>query len=324
MEDPTALLPPLHLLAERIASNGRSSHVLYVAIGCAQGHYPPERRAPQQYPPFLSAWQRQTILLIDPALEDPPQLLQDVEHAAPPEDVCQALQFFQVRTSFYWTNPAHRAYIGGILRIILAAPYPTHLIVQDYTGYDLQSEFTRFLTEDFHPADTRQLLHRVLFDPSYDGPGCFQDLTVPLLRHPGTGDFLQPAYMPLQRLIHARPRPSPAVLRHQIERRSAAIRYYAYRLLRALRGELELSGHVTPAGAVEQLQFFRHIYGYSPIGHPTVLQNLIADTLRDFTITAGESRPTDEAIATLLADPRGNVLNLEFHRLTNRILGVTE
>jgi hypothetical protein len=323
-------LPPLHLLADRIAALSRSrhhhhqAHVIYVAIGCAQGHHPPERRAPQQYPPFLAAWPHQTILLIDPALEDPPQILHDVEAAGTPEEICQGLQFFAVRAPFYWTNPDHRAYIGGILRLILAAPRPTHLIVQDFTGYDIQPEFTRFLTEDFPPADTRRILHRVLFDPAYDGPGCFQDTTIPILRHPATGDFLQPAYMPLQRLIHARPPPSPAILRHQIERRSAAIRYYAYRLWRELRGELPPSDHVTPAVVTERLQFFQHIYGYAPIAHPTILRNLIEDTLRDFAATAGEPRPTDEAITILLTDPRGNALNLEFHRLTCRILGVTE
>jgi hypothetical protein len=262
------------------------------------------------------------VVLVDPALEDPPRGFLDLPPAANPTIAADpdALHFFTVRAPFYWENPEHRRYMAGLIRIVLAAPYPTYLIVQDYTGRDIQEVYTSFLHGEFGSgADCRALLNRVLFDPSYDGPGCFQDLTVPILRHPATGDFLQPAYIPLQRLRHSQP--SSRILNHYTDVRSTAIRYYAYRLLRALRGETEMSPHATPEIVCEKLQFFAPIVGYTPTAHPTVLRNLIADTLRDFGALCNRSY-TDEAVDALLANPPG--LTAEFHDLRQRILGTLE
>jgi hypothetical protein len=322
--------PFLHRIATAVAeAPAPGGTVIYFAIGCAQGHYAPGAHSAQQYPPFLASWHpataRQLVILVDPALEDPPRALLELPPApTPPNPDLDALQFYMVRAPFYWTNPHYRRYMAGLIRIVLAAPRPTYLIVQDYTGHDLQEDYTSLLHNEFR-TDHRLFLHRVLFDPSYDGPGCFQPLTVPLLRHPATGDFLQPAYIPLQRLRHCQPPVPPAILRHHTEIRSAAIRYYAYRLLRTLRGQAEPSPHATSEIVREKLQFFGPIYGYAPTAHPTVLRNLIADTLRDFAALLGDqTRYTDEAIDAILADPRGNALNTEFHTLRQRILGTLE
>lgn len=284
--------------------------VIYVAIGCAQGHYAPGAHSRQQYPPFLDNWvpanADRHVFLIDPALEDPPRCLADLDSSG--ADM-RRITVYPIREAFYWDNPDHRDFIKSMIEIVLASPLPTYLIVQDYSGAALMETYTSFLDSDFR-AEAPALLEKVLFDPSYDGPGCFQDLTGPVLRDPVTGGFLQPAYIPLARLMAARPTPPATVLRKQQETRSALIRYYAARLFR---GDLS---HERSVDALERLQLFAPIVGYIPTADPAVLRRLIADTLRDFGAVASPPRTyTDADVSALLADTRGNLLNLEFHAL---------
>jgi hypothetical protein len=309
----------LHCLASQVASTTAPVTVIYVAIGCAQGHYAEGKHSAQQYPPFLSGWNppgaEKHVILIDPALEDPPRSLVDLATGAieEPADI-RNITFYPIREPFYWEEPTHRAFLTGLVRIVLATPpeiQPTYLIVQDYSGASLQDKYMELLEDDFRYAATT-LLERVLFDPAYDGPGCFQDLTTPVLRHPVTGVFLQPAYIPLAQLMSAHPTPPPTILRKQQETRSALIRYYAARLLRT-----ELSA-AAAEDALERLRPFAPIVGYMPTADPSILRRLISETLRDFGAVASPPRTyTDAQIAALLSDTRGSALNLEFHALTH-------
>lgn len=300
----------LHRIASVTAAATTPASVIYVAIGCAQGHYAPGEHSAQQYPPFLATWSPpdagQHVILIDPALEDPPRCLADTAAS-------RNITFYPIRTAFHWDSAEHRAFLTGLIRIATAAPTrkPTHLIVQDYTGHDIGEEYSQLLTT-IASADPRQMLARVLFDPSYDGPGCFPSLTTPVLRNPVSraGDFLQPAYTTLQQLVRSIPPPDRRTLAAQREFRSARIRYYAGRLLR---NEFSERPDLA-ADALQRLQAFRPIVGYTPTADPTILRRLITDTLRDMGAIASPPRHyTDEAITSLLEDTRGSALNLEFH-----------
>lgn len=293
--------------------NSNTSTVIYVAIGCAQGHYAPGRHSAQQYPPFLANWEpadaERHVLLIDPALEDPPRSLVDI--AADPTVDTRRITFYPIQAAFYWDNPDHRAFLTALIR--LAVTNGTYLILQDYTGHELMSEYRALLETTFR-NDASVFLSRVLFDPSYDGPGCFQDLSTPVLRDPATGAFLQPDFVSLRQLAASHPPPAPATLRAQQERRSALIRYYAGRLLR---GEFA-DRPAAIEDALQRLQFFAPIVDYTPTADPATLRRLIADTLRDFGAIARVPRYyTDAQIDALLGDDRGTALNLEFHALTH-------
>lgn len=283
--------------------------ILYIAIGCAQGHYPVGEHSAQQYPPFLSAWSPATariLLLVDPALEDPPRVYDDI----PTRERLQTTVYCH-RTSWDWSHYSPSCeFLQRIIHTVLTRPDPTYLIVQDYTGHDINQEYrgflrtTRFTEEHF--------LSKILFDPSYDGPGCFPDLRTPVLRDPITGDFVQPSYTTLRRLVSARPPPTQAILDHQVETRSARIRYYAARLLR---GELRTD---QIAQALEHIQFFVPIVGFTPTPDPGRLRLLITETLRDFGSVARPPREyTEEEIASLLTD--GNALSRELFTLNSLI-----
>lgn len=305
----------LHRIASAVAAPTTASSVIYLAIGCAQGHYPPGEHSKQQYPPFLEDWRPHSaerhVILVDPALESPPRSVTDLTPSH------QSIHFYPVREPFNWITPdsPSRAFLDGLIRITLAAPprKPVYLIVADYAGHDLSTEYADLLRSPTHRTNPQALLDRVLFDPAYDGPGCFPDLTTPVLRNPTTGYFLQPDYSTLRDLAAATPTPPSRVIAHQQDLRSARIRYYAARLLR---GELNPA---SPMGkdALQRLQFFAPFIGYTPTADPTTLRRLIAETLRDFGAVATSSRTyTDADIDALLADSRGNALNLEFHALT--------
>ena len=300
----------LPAIARACSASPNPSLVVYVAIGAAQGFYPEGAHSAQQYPPFLTNWQPVTaerhVLLIDPGLEDPPRSQRDLVLTTD-DTTLRRITFYPARTYFHWTDPDHRAFLEELIRTVLASP-SAYLILQDYTGHSVTSEYGALLDTTFR-KDATAFLNRILFDPSYDGPGCFQDLTIPVLRDPGTGAFLQPAYNPLIRLATVSP---PAVLRKQQEIRSALIRYYAGRLFR---GDLS---HERSIDALEKLQLFAPIVGYIPTADPTVLRHLIADTLNDFGAVASPPRTyTDADVSALLADTRGTLLNMEFHALTH-------
>lgn len=289
--------------------NTNSPVLLYVAIGCAQGHYAPGLHSAQQFPPFLVNWDpvdaERHVLLIDPALEDPPRALADLA-----VDM-RRITFYPIRESFYWDNPNHRGFLTSLIQQVLAAP-ATYLILQDYTGHGIAAEYRTLLDTTFR-NDAPNFLSRVLFDPSYDGPGCFQDLNIPVLRDPATGAFLQPDFVSLRQLTSSHPPPAPSTVGHQQEQRSALIRYYAGRLLRG-----DFADRPTVAeDALQRLQFFAPIVDYTPTAEPANLRRLIADTLRDFGAIAKTPRDyTDAQIDAILADVRGSALNLEFHVLT--------
>jgi hypothetical protein len=308
----------LHRIASSVSAPATTASVIYLAIGCAQGHYPPGEHSAQQYPPFLATWNPPTaerhVILVDPALEDPPRCVADIATA---QYHTENIHIYPIRAPFDWETPdsRSRAFLAGLIRIALAAPLskPTYLIVQDYSGADLPNEYTLLLQSPPHRTHPAALLDRVLFDPSYDGPGCFPDLTTPILRDPATGHFLQPAYVPLRTLANASPPPTRKIIEAQQEVRSSRIRYYAARFLR---GELSPTSEYG-ADALQRLQAFAPIVGYMPTTDPTILRHLIAETLRDFGAVATPPRTyTDAQINAILADPRGNALNLEFHALT--------
>lgn len=281
--------------------------VFYIAIGCAQGHYPVGEHSAQQYPPFLSNWTpkeatARILLLVEPALETTPRAYDDI----PPRERLLTTIYAQ-RSHWDWSHhSADCQFLQRIIHTILTRPHPTYLIVQDYTGHDIQQEYTGFLrTTRF---TTEHFLSRILFDPAYDGPGCFPDLTTPVLRDPATGDFIQPTYTTLRQLVATHPQPTQRILDQQVEIRSARIRYYAARLYR---GEL-LADQI--AEALERLQFFAPMMGSTITPDPTRLRSLIAHTLRDFGAVATPPREySDAAIDDLLAD--GNALNREFFAL---------
>lgn len=262
-------------------TNTNSHKVLYIAIGCAQGFYPEGKHSAQQYPPFLQEWNQppnaeQFILLIDPLLEDPPRSVVDAVLTLDSEWLGR-IHFFQKQTHFHWYDESCRVFIRKLFDFILdnSNTGSVYLIVQDYSGYELKQEFLTFLG-GFSPESAAILRKRVLFDPSYDGPSCFPDLSIPLLRDDETGDFLDPQITSLQQLRISHSHQS--ILKKQSEFRSALIRYYAGRLYRE-----ELTTPSSSIYAFERLKFFEPIVGYTITSD--TLRQLIIDTLIDFGYT---------------------------------------
>jgi len=189
-------------------------HLIYIAIGCSQRFHEPgsAMASPQGYPPFLkSMGTRQLCILIDPLLEDPPRPCEGFQSEAEQEIIVVGeTHFIPLRRDFEWTcrlscpqrgrlleqpvgpGDARRstedtAFIHTLCAYTLEKPR-TRMIVQDYSGEDIQRYFPiqKFGTE---------LIRKVLFDFTYQNGGCFVDLSkVDILLCEDSFSFMQPLY----------------------------------------------------------------------------------------------------------------------------------
>ena len=192
--------------------------LIYLAVGCAQGHHTRANASPQQYPPFVEAWPgRKICILIDPELEQPPycfdkltqsnQQLSEIAGSAV-VDFNQSLRFYCLRMRFetldapsvnsqYRSDPKTYEHDMTFLYSLCDLAYTSHtkFIYQDYTG-----RITDYLYPLSRYEDPEQLKANVLFDVTYNEGGCFVDFTtVKILRKPN-GDFLHPEHEVLANL----------------------------------------------------------------------------------------------------------------------------
>ena len=283
----------------------RRPALIYVAIGCAQGHNSPEYRSPQQFPPFIrEGWPTGEVIaiLIDPALEPDAELQGLADAAGDPE-----VAFLTVRREFYWTVPTDAAFIRSLCRLALYELHDTQMIVQDYTGDDISRHLFPFLQE----FESR-LQYRVLFDATYGRQGgCYIDFdAIQLLRDPYTGEFIQPQYLRLTDGIgHGAP---VEHLRQTVTARIQTLRQYAHRVLRCLRNPVEERPvWCSDTVVIKNLEPVAFVYDI-PLRTVTAarLTALLTRFAEDLRTIADADIPIAELIAAPTSDPLTNALYL--------------
>lgn len=292
----------------------RNPVLIYVAIGCAQGHNSLQNRTAQQFPPFIRApdgWPKGEVIavLIDPALEPDTELQGLIDADGDPE-----VAFLTARQEFHWDSPTDTTFIRNLCAMLLRTHHSTQMIVQDYTGQEIAGFLHPFL-EEFEP----RLQYRALFDTTYGTMGgCYLDFsTVSILRDPATGEFIQPQYLTLAAGI-AHGAPSDHLYRTATGR-IHALRQYGHRTLRCLRNSSEERPvWLSDAEVLKNLSPIAYVYGIPmPAVTPDRLTALLTHFMTDLTTIADAAVPIQE----LIAEPSSDSLCCAMYLLRDAALG---
>ena len=261
--------------------------LIYVGIGCAQGHYAPDNEDhwAQEYPPVLAMETRgyRIAILSDPALERPVRALRDVgldgSHDLVEDSRC-GISFICVRNLFHWPrtydSPLSAPHMAFMHQLCEMAVYSesTQLIVQDYTGFDIRPYYP---LEQFNH---NKLKDRVLSDMTYTGGGCSVDFTKVNVLRRANGDFIQPHYTPLLTLLSLGV-PAPIIGIEATSRREV-LELFVHRYYHVLCGTKEPRHWCTEDHVMSAATYLFYIYGLIPSTIQTNLRALMAEALLDF------------------------------------------
>jgi hypothetical protein len=261
--------------------------LIYVGIGCAQGHHPPDNEDnwAQEYPPVLAMETRgyRIAILIDPALERPVRALRDVgldgSHDVV-EDPHVGITFICVRHLFHWPRTyespiaaPHTAFIHQLCEMAVYSE-STQLIVQDYTGFDIRPYYP------LNQFNHNKLKDRVLYDMTYTGGGCSVDFTKVNVLRRASGDFIQPHYTPLLTLKSLG---APAkIIANEAASRREILELFVHRYYHVLCGNKEPRHWCTEDHVMNAAEYLFYTYGLIPSVVPTNLRALMAEALLDF------------------------------------------
>jgi hypothetical protein len=261
--------------------------LIYVGIGCAQGHYAPDNEDhwAQEYPPVLATETRgyRIAILIDPALERPVRALRDVgldgSHDLVEDSRC-GISFICVRHLFHWPRTydsplagPHTAFMNQLCELAVYSE-STQLIVQDYTGVDIRP---------YYPLDQfnhNKLKDRVLYDMTYSSGGCSVDFTKVTVLRRANGDFIQPHYTPLHTLS-VLGIPSAIIVAEATNRREI-MELFIHRYYHVLNGNKEPRHWCTEDHVMNAATYLFYTYGLIPSVILTNLRALMAEALLDF------------------------------------------
>jgi hypothetical protein len=264
---------------------------IYLAIGCALGHYAEGQGSPQQYPPPIATLPgRKICILVDPGLESPPRSYAQVgisDPSAQSQYVTHGdVTFIPVRREFRWPVPWAQAeqqpaiqhdsrFIDGLIALTRRPGSPTRLIVQDYSGTDIRP---------FYPHDAPP--PRVLYDMTGRDGGCFVDFAAVRIHQTPAGDFIQPPYEPLRTLQTTL---AADEFRAVAEQRSRLLTDYAHRYYRIMRGVEPPRDWATPHTIGLRLAPLFVAYAHPPnVRDPANLFALMSTALYDFVTVAGD------------------------------------
>jgi hypothetical protein len=286
--------------------------LIYVGIGCAQLYRAPGTIANQQCPPFvLARWTTspRVCILIDPALESPPAIYEDLgiegtETATAPIVQRDTLTFIPLRQLFHWGAAAETALIHGLCQLAVDTPQ-VHLIVQDYSGIDYRVNYPLHL---FSPT----LTHKVVFDITHSDDGScgvdFDRVELPLAPDDG---FIQLSFSPVNPLCFFY---SDRLVAEEMRRRADTIIYYAHRHYVTQRDIPEPGAWSSNAEVHSRIRNLAIAYRTPHAVSPPALKQLTTKLLRDFAAAAEETMTEEQAVA--LVDGPEREVTLTLRRLT--------
>ena len=263
--------------------------IIYLAIGCAQGHHPPDSpmASPQEHPPCIAALGgNQVCILIDPQLETPIRAGAGTESPdAPIIRVGDTLTFLPVRRHFNWVSQEDKYFIEDLCRLVLNTR--TRLIVQDYSGQ---------YVHNFYPLATfgPRLLRKVLFDVTYRDSGCFIDFDKVKIMMREDGSFIQPLY---DRLANTLPFITPEQRAFAVSQRHDSMWCYVKRLHRIQSGLEEFRDWCTADVVYLHMVHLCPVYGTPLRTDNAALEKLMVAYLFDLCVCVGDFMTEDEALA---------------------------
>lgn len=242
--------------------------LIYLSVGCAQGHHTKAKASPQQYPPFVEEWVGNKIcILIDPELERPPYCFSDLgisnDRLAETVVDVPGIRFYCLRQRFETADPpsvnsqyrtpthifeSHMSFLYSLCD--LAYTSKTKFIYQDYTG-----RIINYLYPISRYENPERLKANVLFDVTYNEGGCFIDFNeVKIMKKPN-GDFLHP-----EREVLANLRSHPGLLKIYAKKRRTILGSYIHWYYQILLGNKPARDWCTEATILPHMKSLCEIY----------------------------------------------------------------
>jgi len=228
-------------------------YIIYFAVGCSMKHYKDcdiSSNNNQQNPSFLQKFKDSKIvyIFVDPELENPLKLETQITltESYSSENCYRTLKndnniVFTINKSFYFydekdkvsdihtTFKINQSFITSL--ILYCTENKKKLIVQDYTGIDINNSYLDFY--DFFP--TIKLDKYVIFDITQNNGGCFIDFDNTTIYYDADGDFIQPNFLTLSKLKEL----DNNIFKVILTKRINWINYYISRQLRVIKKEIE-------------------------------------------------------------------------------------
>jgi hypothetical protein len=264
--------------------------LIYLAVGCAQGHHSKAKASPQQYPPFVEEWVGNKIcILIDPELEQPPYCFSDlgVSNERLAENVVDVpgIRFYCLRQRFetvdapsvhsqYRTPPQKYEPDMSFLYSLcdLAYTSQTKFIYQDYSG-----RIVNYLYPTSRYENPERLKANVLFDVTYNEGGCFVNFDeVKILKTPN-GDFLHP-----EREVLANLRNHPRLLNIYATKRRSILGSYIHWYYQILLGNKPEREWCTAATILPHMNTLCEIYKTPHSADKASIHALLQTALFDY------------------------------------------
>ena len=277
-------------IREECAKGG--SLLLYVGIGCSLEHYSPGKHPPQQYPPYLRDFGcAQICVLIDPRLELPPRVFSDSANIQGDVTILPVVDSYN-HTSQYGDSTSW--FLEGLAKLCLGPGTRVQMIVQEYTGTDIQP---------FYPLHLGSgILKNVLYDPTYGccDCACSPDFAAIHILRDDEGGFVQPAYTPLYPLRSLVPRD---VFLVQHRKRVYPIIGILSRLYKNLRGIGEVMEWCTVEKQAYIIQYYSFIYGISAGDTVIQLSRLLIEAVKDICAFRAWEPMSQERIVAIVDSP---------------------
>lgn len=282
--------------------------LIYLSIGCAQNGNPVSNE--QQVPPFVKTWPhpgRILLILVDPALESPPQALKDI-HAMEMDEYAPVQQhghydIIAIQQNFEWSRDKEKTFIDNLCAITLHPEKHTRLIVQDFSGENIHKHYP---LRAFGPA----LLERVIFDVTHSDGSCHAPWShgaQPCFQNQQTGGFVHAWNQPLKDIRGHVP---DEVYTQQQSRRISELTNYVHRLYHIQAGTHEPRIWCTSDHVQTYAGWLSDIYDVEPGD----LMGLLVEGYRDIAVAAGRQPPPVSEVISLIDAPYG-----EYHKAIRAI-----
>jgi hypothetical protein len=227
--------------------------IIYFAVGCSMKHYKDcdiSSNNNQQNPSFLQKFKDSKIvyIFVDPELENPLKLESQItlNESYSSEDCYRILKndniiVFTINNPFYFydkkdkisdiytTFKINQSFITSL--ILYCTENKKKLIVQDYTGIDINNSYLDFY--DFFP--TIKLDKYIIFDITQNNGGCFIDFDNTTVYYDTDGNFIQPNLLTLSKLKEL----DNNIFKVILIKRINWINYYISRQIRIINKEIE-------------------------------------------------------------------------------------
>lgn len=262
---------------EQIVKGESGETLIYVAVGCALGRYPPGEHPKQQYPPYLDQIDCPKLcILIDPVLEMPPRATTDVKD--------KQVKFLPILHMFEYNSP----FLHNLIEHCCTKQIK--MILHDFSGTD---------STQYYPVQygTRLFKH-VLFDPTYGNGDCFPDVSAIKILRDSNGDFIQPKYCTFRNIQNTH------VFASEFKARMYPIVHLIGRMYRIHRGFEEVRDWCTDESIRSHYERLRIIYDIRDDDYLASLRKILTEVVQDLCVVA-DSFLTEEEITTIVNSPKG-------------------